>query len=1137
VAHLRNEVGEVTSTSYDTLGRVTQIVGAPYLAPGASSTISPTVAMSYDPFGNVIAITDQVGAVTNVDYDMRGRAVRIQSPTVNSQRATSRSIYDDVGNEIETAAASGAVTVQTYDGLDRLAASTLVERSGGPTSNALTNITTSYSYDDASRQLSVTTPGSSKTATYNLAGDLLSAGDAGGTSTYGYDWAGRPSSRTAPSGVVSRVLYDAFENPAVVEKRDASNALLSSVTSGFDAAGRITSFIDAAGHTSTYTLNALGWLTESVVPTSATESIATSAGYDALGRRTRDTDGNGHSTWTTFSALGKPQSLVEPSTPTYPAYADRRWLYTYDGAGQVTKEEGPGGVVTNNTYDAAGRLVGQTGSGAAATTADRSFSYDVAGRLTSYSTPNASSSVTYNDRDLPLVVSGASPATMSYDDGGNATSVADSSGTTSYTWNSQSQMMSATDPLSGATVSYTYGPGGRPATTDYGGGVVRTYSYDTADRLTVDALTNGSTTLRQDAYTYDANDNLTSKATTGPVSGAGTNTYGYDWANRLTSWTDPASVATAYAYDGAGNRTSAGGTNYTYNARNQLLTSVSGGTATTYGYDARGTRSTMQVGTAAPVTSTFDAFDQLITDGPVTYSYDALARTATRNGTSTSWSGMTQNLSSDGTTSYSYTAGGRSLGTKTGGTGHQLIDDRHGDIVGTLVPGAGSLAGSRTFDPYGVEMSASGSVPSLGYQGDYTDPTTGKVNANARWYDPTTGTFASRDTLDDPNSSNRYGYGVASPILNLDPSGHQCTCGSDWTVWDDIGQKIDRAIEDAKRAANRALTAAGAAVAGFLGNYFRTSITFQTYAIIGSCVVCILALRHVRSGSGVRQELPGPLYASPPTAAWAGPAVPVYGNPCYGYCGPAPRWGPGPRWQPIPKPVPPPCIYFCGLSGTPQIPVDGLGVPGQSTTTIQEVGALPGPGVVSQITKSNPRRQKKTQVESDRSAVTDPGVAPLPDPRLFGQDEDDDRCGKPGAFSGSIGAQPGAIGRHRDISTSIGCERHHIVQDAWGKLLRDKAVQISPSAPGAEYSSKLAPSIVLTKEQHGPATQVQMSSRECSGTLRGELKVARNSLEAAQVSPDLIERAVGAAESYFRDELHVGLDAYVGVPKGRFNCG
>ncbi|MFF5969892.1 RHS repeat-associated core domain-containing protein, partial [Streptomyces sp. NPDC012769] len=68
-------------------------------------------------------------------------------------------------------------------------------------------------------------------------------------------------------------------------------------------------------------------------------------------------------------------------------------------------------------------------------------------------------------------------------------------------------------------------------------------------------------------------------------------------------------------------------------------------------------------------------------------------------------------------------------------------------------------------------------TPSVGYQSGWTDSSTGEVNMAARWYQPGTGGFTSRDTWQlDPDPSvqaNRYTYGNASPLNGTDPDGHR----------------------------------------------------------------------------------------------------------------------------------------------------------------------------------------------------------------------------------------------------------------------------------------------------------------------------------------------------------------------------
>jgi RHS repeat-associated protein len=63
----------------------------------------------------------------------------------------------------------------------------------------------------------------------------------------------------------------------------------------------------------------------------------------------------------------------------------------------------------------------------------------------------------------------------------------------------------------------------------------------------------------------------------------------------------------------------------------------------------------------------------------------------------------------------------------------------------------------------------------VGFQADFTDPVTGEVWMGARWYNPSTAVFLSRDSvrgeLSTPISLNRYTYGWANPLTYWDPDG------------------------------------------------------------------------------------------------------------------------------------------------------------------------------------------------------------------------------------------------------------------------------------------------------------------------------------------------------------------------------
>ena len=74
-----------------------------------------------------------------------------------------------------------------------------------------------------------------------------------------------------------------------------------------------------------------------------------------------------------------------------------------------------------------------------------------------------------------------------------------------------------------------------------------------------------------------------------------------------------------------------------------------------------------------------------------------------------------------------------------------------GDGLGSVMKttdSTGAVVNSYTYDVYGAVTSSSGTQTNeLDFAGEQTDPTTGLQFLRARYYDPTTGTFISRDPL------------------------------------------------------------------------------------------------------------------------------------------------------------------------------------------------------------------------------------------------------------------------------------------------------------------------------------------------------------------------------------------------------
>ncbi|MEV6183070.1 LamG-like jellyroll fold domain-containing protein [Streptomyces sp. NPDC052015] len=794
--------GKVTHTDTDRLGRATAVTLPDYTPPGSTTPLTATTRTTYTALGQPQTETDPLGRVTRYAYDQFGQLIAQTDPAADAAAALAAETDSDLlnptsadgggitrytwtptGLQLSVTDPMGARTEATYDELGRQLTATTIERRP-----SLANLVSRYTWDDASNQTASTTPsGLTTTSTYNAAGELRTVTDPAGTTRFDYDGLGRQTEATDATNRRTATTYDALGNVTATTDYGTGTTPLRTAAAEYDVEGNRTAAISARTKTRrTYAYDALGRMTTQVEPVSATESITTSFGYDMAGNLTRLSDGRGNKTIYTFTSWGLPESTIEPSTPAHPNAADRTWTTVYDKAGQAVKELLPGGVQRERTYDGLGRLTRETGTGAEAATATRTLEYDLTGRLTAIGTADGltRNTYTYNDRGQLLTADGpGGTSRYAYNADGSMTQRVTDAGTTDYTYDGAGRIDSVWDSITGKNVLYDFDAAGRPSVEQYATRPAgaetytvtakRTYGYDNLGRLNTDtvASADGATNVASTTYGYDLDDNLTSKTTAG-TAGAGTNTYGYDHANRMTSWTKDGTTTTPYAWDASGNRTQASSTTATFDARNRQLTDG----ATTYTYTARGTLASVDTGSGTPRTLTFDAFERKITDGGTTYTYDSLDRVQTHGSTTFTYDGGSNNLANDGTTDYNRTPEGTLLSLSTGATQQWALTDRHTDLVAGLTTDGTQISGSTSYDPFGKETATAGSTPAVGYQSGWTDPTSGDVNMAARWYQPGTGSFASRDTWQlDPTPSgqaNRYGYGNGGPLNGTDPTGH-----------------------------------------------------------------------------------------------------------------------------------------------------------------------------------------------------------------------------------------------------------------------------------------------------------------------------------------------------------------------------
>ncbi|GIF96860.1 discoidin domain-containing protein [Catellatospora citrea] len=792
--------GAVVTTTYDAMGR-THLVQQPSYTPPGGSAITPVTTTLFEDDGQPATVTDPLGRVTSYDYDLFGRLLSKTLPDPDGTGPLTAPrwdySYDRAGELLQTFDPAGARVSATYNDLGHQVTSTQAER----TSNGTVYFTTKLNRDNAGLLTSVESPLGHLTVTdVNKAGETTKITDATGLVTESrYDAQGRLTAELT-GAIGTSYRYDAAGRMIAVSDHTVTAGVLQPAlrtqTATYDGADRPVKRVSAEGRVTDYAYDAGGNLTsttqrsDQAVPATA---INVKQGFDASGRRTRLIDGNLNVINFVYNSWGALTSFREPDLGGDPSL--RTWTNVYDAAGQQVSSTAPGGVTRTRTFDDLGRMLSETGAGAEAATTGRTTAYDALGRVTNVSDPAGDQTYAYNDRGLLTRSTGADgETTYTYDDDGNLRTRVGAAGTGTFTYDDADRLKTAADPVTGNTLTYQYvTTTGLPESISYGTGKPsRGFQHDNLGRLTQDTIKNSSGgVVLSTAYGYDRDDLVTSRDTTGYL-GAATNAYGYDGVGRLKSWTKSGTTVT-YGYDLASNRTStttsAGTRTSTFDARNRLVSATGGGQpdlANTW--SPRGTLVSTTIGTAQTQYSS-DAFDQPVVatagSSTVTYSYDALDRLTKRNGAALTYADLTNNPvtvpTGTGQATTFRAPDGSAIADKHGtGTGRLVIADQlRADTVAAIAPDTGAAVASRSYDPDGVVTQSSGDFAS-GFQGGWVEPSTGQVNAHARWYDPGLASFSSRDSVDlgpDPLPQiNRYAYGNANPTTFNDPTGQCPVC-------------------------------------------------------------------------------------------------------------------------------------------------------------------------------------------------------------------------------------------------------------------------------------------------------------------------------------------------------------------------
>ena len=136
---------------------------------------------------------------------------------------------------------------------------------------------------------------------------------------------------------------------------------------------------------------------------------------------------------------------------------------------------------------------------------------------------------------------------------------------------------------------------------------------------------------------------------------------------------------------------------------------------------------------------------------------------------------ITQNLQNSTDNYYLYGNGLISEGGVSSGNRQYYLEDGIGNIR-AITDSNGDSIDVIAYDPYGNQLSGSGSAE-FKFKGEQSNSDTGYYYMRARYYDPNTGTFISKDpingNLESPLSQNGYNYANGNPTTYSDPSGKE----------------------------------------------------------------------------------------------------------------------------------------------------------------------------------------------------------------------------------------------------------------------------------------------------------------------------------------------------------------------------
>ena len=583
-------------------------------------------------------------------------------------------------------------------------------------------VVTNYTYDDRGRVTSITVnPGVNQSETgftYDLAGNLtLVTFPDSSILAYAYDDAHRLTSITNNLGESITYTLDAMGNRTATVIKSAASVITRQQSATFDELGRVMANIGAASQTTTHAYD----LDSNEIATTDPRGKVYGHTFDALNRLYQETDPN---SWQTTIAYNGKDEVA--------GITDGRSLattYVRDGFGDIIQRTSPDSGTDVFWYDANGNVIKKVDARGVET----DFTFDAASRVLTQSFPAASA------ENITFVYDATAGGNKGI---GRLTSVTDQSGSTAFVYDALGRIASDTRVIAGKsyTSTYTYNAAGNILTETYPSGRIVNYARDALGRIAsiatqqnsgaaavsiaagatykpfgpLSGFTFGNSLVA--SFTFDQDYQLTDIGAANGTTTVQNLTNGYDPSGNITSITDhlTSSRSQTVTYDNLNRLATASGAygsqSYSYDGVGNRLSRSVNGLTDAYAYSSTSNRLGSVTTTGGNVRSfIYEASGQLTQDARD----GSHAYTFTVNGNGRN-AGASLNGAVVGT--YLYNAFGQRVQKVAGGITTQLVFDSLGHLLAEADGSGAVLRDYIWFDNVPVAMvDDTGSSPAIYY--------------------------------------------------------------------------------------------------------------------------------------------------------------------------------------------------------------------------------------------------------------------------------------------------------------------------------------------------------------------------------------------------------------------------------------